>query len=221
MIFEVACRLPEVPVIVAVVVLGIAVLAAVMVRTLVEVAGFGLNAAVTPSGSLDTASVTLPENPFAGLMVMALVALLPDSRMTVLDEAARVKLGFATVRLIGMLFVKLPDVPVSVTVAVPVAALLAVRASVLLEVAGFGLNAAVTPVGNPDAESVTLPLNPFTGVMVIVLVPLLPGATNMVFGEGKTMKFGALVGQLSTRLAAFTVPIPVAKSQPVVVPYAV
>jgi hypothetical protein len=181
------------------------------------VAGFGLNAAVTPAGSLETDSVTLPENAFTGLMVMALVTLPPGSMMTVLGEAERVKLGFATVRLIGMLFVRLPDVPMIVTVAVFVAALaLAVRVSVLLEVAGLGLNAAVTPVGKPDTESVTLPLNPFTGVMVMVLVTLPPGATSRLFGEGKTMKLGELVGQLSTRLVTFTEPIPVAKSQPVV-----
>jgi hypothetical protein len=186
------------------------------------VAGFGLNAAVTPAGNFETASVTLPENAFAGAMVMVLVTLPPGSSVTALGEAERVKLGFATVRLNGMLFVKLPDVPVIVTVAVPVAALeLTARVSVLLEVAGFGLNAAFTPDGKPEAESVTLPLNPFTGVMVIVLVPLLPGAIIIVFGEGKTMKLGALVGQLLTRLAAFTVPIPVAKSQPVLVPYAI
>lgn len=218
----VACRLPDVPVIVSVVVLGFAVLAAVRVRTLAEVAGFELNTAVTPAGSPEAANDTLPENVFAGVMAMALVTLLPGSRVTVLGEAESVKVGFATVRLKGMVFVRLPDVPMMVTVSVPVAALeLAFRVSVLLDVAGFGLNAAVTPVGKPEAESVTLPLNPFTGMMVIVLVPLLPDATNMVFGEGKTMKLGALVGQLSTRFVTFTEPMPVAKSQPVAVPYAI
>ena len=217
MIFVVARRLPDVPVIVTVVVFGVAVFVAVRVRTLLDVAGFGLNVAVTPAGSLEAASVTLPENAFAGVMAMALVTLPPGSRTTVLGVAESVKLGFATVRLIGMLFVTLPDVPVIVTVAVPVAAFeLAVRVSVLLEVVGFRLNAAVTPDGTPNTESVTLPLNSFTGVMVIVLVTLLPGATNMVFGEAKTMKLGALVGQLFTRLVTFTEPIPVAKSQPVV-----
>jgi hypothetical protein len=49
-----------------------------------------------------------------------------------------------------------------------------VSVSVLLPVAGFGLKAAVTPLGNPEAESDTLPLNPSCGVIVIVLVPWLP-----------------------------------------------
>ena len=71
--------------------------------------------------------------------------------------------------------VRLPDVPVMVTVAVPVdAAELAVRVSVLALVAGFGLNAAVTPLGKPEVERVTLPVNPFAGVMAIMLVAWLP-----------------------------------------------
>jgi hypothetical protein len=61
-----------------------------------------------------------------------------------------------------------------VTVAVPVAAVApAVRVSLLLVVPGFGLNAAVTPAGNPDAAKVTLPSKPFSGAIVIVLVPVL------------------------------------------------
>jgi hypothetical protein len=71
--------------------------------------------------------------------------------------------------------VKPLDVPVIVTGDVPVAAvLLAVSVSVLVEVAGLGLNAAVTPLGTPVVDKVTLPEKPFDGVMVIVLVPALP-----------------------------------------------
>jgi len=46
------------------------------------------------------------------------------------------------------------------------AELLAVSVSVLLypAVVGFGEKDAVTPLGKPDAERVTLPVNPFTGV---------------------------------------------------------
>jgi hypothetical protein len=59
-----------------------------------------------------------------------------------------------------------------VTVLVPVVAeLLAVNVSVLVPVAGFGLNAAVTPVPRPLAERVTLPVKPLDGVMVMVVVP--------------------------------------------------
>lgn len=69
--------------------------------------------------------------------------------------------------------VKLPEVPVTVTVKVPMAASPdAVKVRALLVVAGLGLKAAVTPDGNPEADSVTLPPKPFFGVTVTV-VPLL------------------------------------------------
>ncbi len=69
--------------------------------------------------------------------------------------------------------VKLPDVPVIVTVDVPVAAVaLAVSVSVLVEVVGFGLNPAVTPLGRPEALKRDTALKPFDAVTVIVLAPL-------------------------------------------------
>ena len=73
-------------------------------------------------------------------------------------------------------FVKLPDVPVMVTVTLfpVVAVLLALSVRVLELVAGFGLNDAVSPLGKPDADKVTPLLKPFRGVTVIVVVPLLP-----------------------------------------------
>ncbi len=75
-------------------------------------------------------------------------------------------------RLIATVCVKLPELPVTVTVVIPVVAVpFAVRVSVLLLEAGLGLNAAVSPLGSPAAESVTLPAKPFHGVIVIALVP--------------------------------------------------
>ena len=71
--------------------------------------------------------------------------------------------------------VSAPEVPLIVIVDVPVAAvLLAVSVSTLEPVAGFVANAAVTPLGNPVAASVTAPVNPPTSLTEIVLVPLLP-----------------------------------------------
>jgi len=63
---------------------------------------------------------------------------------------------------IDVAFVKLPEVPVMVTVTVPVeAVLLAVSVKVLVLVVLLGLNDAVTPLGRPDADKLTLPLKPF------------------------------------------------------------
>ena len=65
--------------------------------------------------------------------------------------------------------------PVTVTLVVPVVAVpLAVNVKVLEEVAGFVPNAAVTPLGAPVVDKLTLPEKPFDGVIVIVLVPALP-----------------------------------------------
>jgi hypothetical protein len=56
---------------------------------------------------------------------------------------------------------KLPDVPVIVTVAVPVAAvLLAVSVNALALAVLAGLKDAVTPLGRPEADKLTLPLKP-------------------------------------------------------------
>ena len=86
--------------------------------------------------------------------------------------------------MMAVVLVKLPEVPVMVTGTVPmVAALLAVSVNVLVAVAGFGLNDAVTPLGRPDADRVTLPLKPFCGVTVIVLAPLLPCDMLRLLGD--------------------------------------
>ena len=62
-----------------------------------------------------------------------------------------------------------------VTLDVPVAAvLLAVSVNELVVVAEAGLKDAVTPLGKPDAEKLTLPLKPFWGATVIVLDPFDP-----------------------------------------------
>lgn len=78
-------------------------------------------------------------------------------------------------RLMVVVAVRLPEVPVMVMVALPVAALaVAVRVRVLVEVAGFGLKAAVTPLGKPEAVRLTLPLKPLAPLMAMVLVAWLP-----------------------------------------------
>ena len=82
--------------------------------------------------------------------------------------------------------VKLPDEPVTVTVLVPGGAvLLAVNVNVLVLVVLLGLNNAVTPLGRPDADKLTLPLKPFRGVTVMVLVPLAPWTTVRLLGEAE------------------------------------
>src|SRR5260370_17138237 len=89
-----------------------------------------------------------------------------------------------TVREIVVLFVKLPDTPVTVTVTVPVVAvLLAVKVSVLLLAVLLGLNVAVTPLGRPAADKLTLLLKPFNGVTVTVLTPAAPSTLVTLLPE--------------------------------------
>lgn len=114
--------------------------------------------------------------------------------MTEVGEAAMLKLGVAaefTVRASVVVAVKLPEVPVIVTVDDPVVAvLLAVNVSTLVPVVGFVPNVAVTPLGRPDAASVTLPVNPPRSVTVTVLVPLPPCVIVRLLGESDKVKLG-------------------------------
>jgi len=99
------------------------------------------------------------------------------------DEAA------LTVSAMVVVAVNEPEVPVMVTVAdAVVAVLLAVSVSTLDPVVGFVPNDAVTPLGKPDAARVTPPVNPPTSVTLIVLVPLLPCVTDKLLGEAARVK---------------------------------
>lgn len=78
-----------------------------------------------------------------------------------------------------------------VTDAVPVVAVeLAVNVTELVEVVGLVPKLAVTPEGKPEADSVTLPVNPPEGVTVTVLLPLPPCVTLTLDGEAESEKFG-------------------------------
>src|SRR5207249_3811399 len=190
-------RLPDVPVMVMLPVPTVAVLLAASVRVLELVAVLGLKEAVTPLGRPEADRDTLLLKPFAGVMVIVLLPLEPRVTVKLLGEAESVKLGCGggavpfTVKLMFVVCVRLPDVPVTVTVTVPKAAvLLAASVRVLELVAVLGLKEAVTPLGRPEADRDTLLLKPFAGVMVIVLLPLEPRVTVKLLGEAESVKLG-------------------------------
>ena len=195
------------------------------VRVSVEVAlpfaagvtGLVENAAVTPVGRPVAVSVVAELKPPVLVMVMVLVPLAPWVTLTDAGEAPMVKFGVAvalTVRAMVVVAVRLPEVPVMVTVDVPVVAVeLAVSVSTLVPVVGFVPNAAVTPLGRPDAAKVTLPLNPPASVTLMVLVPLLPWVTDRLLGEAESVKLG--VADPANRLmipVVFGLPQPVHRS---------
>jgi hypothetical protein len=93
-----------------------------------------------------------------------------------------------TVRGSVVVFVKLPEVPVMVTATVPVAAvLLAASVNVLVPGVLTGLNDAVTPLGRPDADKLTLLLKPFSGLTVTMLVSLAPCAIVKLLGNAESV----------------------------------
>jgi len=180
LIVAVRVRPPPVPVTVTVAGPVVAVLEAASVRlALAPVVETGLNAAVTPLGSPLAVNATLLANPPVRAMLTLLVPLAPllNVRLVALGES--VKFGVAgalTVRRIVVVRVSPPPVPVIVTLAGPVVAVLeAARVSMLLfPVVEAGLNAAVTPDGNPLAARATLLVKPPLRVIAIVLVPFAP-----------------------------------------------
>lgn len=96
-----------------------------------------------------------------------------------------------TVKVRVVVWVTLPATPVIVSVDVPVVAVpLAVSVSVLVVVVELGLNAAVTPLGRPVTLKLTLLLKPFSGVTVMVLVPLAPCRTVTELGLALRLKSG-------------------------------
>ena len=90
----------------------------------------------------------------------------------------------------------------------------------LLVIVGLVPKLAVTPLGRPEAVKFTLPLNPFKGWTAMVVEPDAPWIKARLAGDAERVKPGCDedVGQLLTKLAALMVPMPVAKSQPTLVP---
>lgn len=188
-------RVPETPVTVMVDVPTVAVALAVKVNTLVEVVGLVPKAAVTPDGRAEFESVTLPVKPPEGVTEIVLLPAVPCLTVKLEGDAEREKFGVAvalTVSEMDVVCVSDPETPVIVTDEVPVVAVPdAVNVTPLLPVVGFVPKLAVTPAGNPDADRLTLPVNPPEGVTVIVLLPVPPCTTLTLEGEADSVKFGA------------------------------
>lgn len=218
---------PDVPVMVTVAVPTVAVEEAVSVRVEVAlpfaggVTGLVEKVAVTPLGRPVAVSVVAELKLFWLVIVMVLVPLAPCVMLSDVGEVAIVKFGLAaavTVRATVVVAVRLPEVPVMVTVEVPVVAVEeAVSVSTLVPLVGFVPNAAVTPVGRPDAASVTLPENPPRSVTEMVLVlPAPPCVMLTLLGEAESVKLGVEdPASALIKLAPFGLPHPVTRSYPV------
>lgn len=123
--------------------------------------------------------------------------------------------GAAIVTASVSVVVRLPDTPVIVAMAVTGAAeLVAVNVSVLLVVVLAGLKDAVTPGGSPETESVTALEKPESGMTLITVLPLVPGATESDDGDAARLKAGELATPVKLLISVWPagVPQPVARS---------
>jgi hypothetical protein len=174
-----------------------AVLLTLMVSVLVDVVAEGLKLAVTPAGSPAMERLTLPLNPFTGVTVMVLLPLADLLMLRLVGEAESEKSGTTgalTVSVMVVVRVNVPDVPLMVSVTVPVAAALpALSVKVLAEVALVGLKLAVTPEGRPEIDRLTVPLKPLIGFTLMVLVPMVPCVNVSEAGEADKLKSGVVV----------------------------
>ena len=162
----------------------------------------GSNEQLAPLGNpLQLAPVKLRVslNPPLGVIAIVVVPAPPgDLMVTVVGLALIVKSpedADVTVSVSAVVCVKLPEMPATISVAAPVVAdPFAVSVSMLVLVVGFGSKAAVTPFGKPETESDTLPSKPFSGVIVIVLVPWPPWATLKLLGLAASVYDTAVPG---------------------------
>jgi hypothetical protein len=101
-----------------------------------------------------------------------------------------------------------------VTVALPtLTGLLAVKVKIVDDVPLVWLKLAVSPEGRPDAAKLTVPLKPFNGFTLMVLVVLLPCVSVTLAGAAESEKSGVAgltqLGNLKLAIRVFQLKIPV------------
>jgi hypothetical protein len=114
-----------------------------------------------------------------------------------------IEAAFVTVRLTFAVWVRLPLVPVIVSVDVPtgvVPLVVTVNVDVPDPVTVAGEKLAVAPVGIPLALNVTTPLNPFNAPTLVVYVAAFPSTTVSVAGVTPRLKFGGGGTAVTVRL---------------------
>jgi len=144
---------------------------------------------LTPVGRPVIVNVTVLAKLFCGFKVKMLVPAAPWAMLRVDGDAESANVGGAVmVRAIVVLLVSVPDVPVMVTVETPAATVPAAARVTPRGVALAGPKVAVTPAGNAEAASATVPLKPLRAVMAMLLAPLVPGLTLTLAGVAEMVK---------------------------------
>jgi hypothetical protein len=175
---ELWVRAPEVPVKVrveapaGVVTVALRVVLCATPGARLRVVGF----AVTPAGRPVMETVTLPENALTGVAVK--LTWEPDAPAVIVsDDGAteRVKSGGgggAMVVVTEEVCERAPEVPVSVSVALPAAVADAAEMATFWAVPGVRVReagCAVTPLGKPLIATATMPVKPFVGVALTLI----------------------------------------------------
>jgi hypothetical protein len=94
-----------------------------------------------------------------------------------------------------------------------VAVLLAVKVTTLVPAVFGAANEAVTPLGSPDADRLTVLLKPFCGMTVTIPVAVAPRGSPRLAGSSDRVKFGAVmvspmvVALVSAPEAPFTIAV--------------
>lgn len=128
----------------------------------------GLKVAVAFAGNPVTLGVTVPLNPFNGVMAKAELA---EPPVKTLGEPGRVTLNACRLSVAVALCVREPLVPLIVRVKFPARferLVIIVRVELPPATIDVGLKVAVFLTGSPVKASVTVPVNPFSGATVTV-----------------------------------------------------
>jgi hypothetical protein len=194
-IATVLLRLPDLPVMVTVDVPMGAEPVAASERTQLAVVAPALNDSTTPLGRPEMLNVTVPVKPFCAAKVSVLLPVAPRWTLKAAGEADKVNVAAGVmVSAMVVLLVPVLAVPVTVTVApTAAAALAAVKVTALVRPWVIGLKVAVTPKGNPDADSATVLLKPFRALTATVLAPLPPALRVTLAGIAERVKLAGAV----------------------------
>ena len=142
---------------------------------------------VNPAGETVEVNATVPVKPFTGVTVIVEVAVAPARAVTLVGLATTVKSRMLTVTVAER--DRVPLVPVTVTVnvvaVVPVHDRVEVWAAPRTTLVGLRVH--VRPAGETVAVKATVPVNPLTGVTVIVDVAVPPELAATLVGLAVTV----------------------------------
>src|SRR5438876_2270656 len=178
----------------------------------------GLRVHVNPAGDTVEARATVPVKALTGATVIVEVAVAPARAVTLVGLATTVKSRMLTVTVAER--DRVPLVPVTVTVnvvaVVPVHDRVEVWAAPKTTLAGLRVH--VRPAGETVAVRATVPVNPLTGVTVMVDDPEPPDAKLMLVGLAVTVKSRTVTVTVAEWVRAPLVPVTVTVKVVAVVP---